>query len=132
MITGAHSIIYSTDPEADRAFLRHVLKLPNVDGGDGWLIFGLPPTEVAVHPSESNDVHEFYLMTDDVGALIAELDKHPGRIQHGAGRGLGVTHSRDPAGRWQAARLPTSARQARVDERNNSGGHGTCAISGCP
>jgi len=53
-----------------------VLKLPNVDVGDGWLIFGLPPAEVAVHPSDRNDVHEFYLMTDDVDALIVELDKH--------------------------------------------------------
>ena len=49
MITGAHSIIYSTNAEADRAFLRDVLRFPNVDVGDGWLIFGLPPSEVAVH-----------------------------------------------------------------------------------
>ena len=53
---GAHSIIYSESPEDDRAFLRDVLKLPNVDVGDGWLIFGLPPAEVAVHPSKKNDV----------------------------------------------------------------------------
>ena len=59
MITGAHTVIYSTNPEADRAFLRDVLKLANVDVGHGWLIFGLPPSEVAVHPSEANDVHEF-------------------------------------------------------------------------
>lgn len=55
MITGAHSIIYSTNAEADRAFLREVLKLPHVDAGEGWLIFGLPPPEVAVHPSPKND-----------------------------------------------------------------------------
>lgn len=76
MITGAHSVIYSTDAEADRAFLRDVLKLTNVDVGHGWLIFGLPPSEVAVHPSENNDVHEFYLMCDDVNVFIAELAKH--------------------------------------------------------
>jgi hypothetical protein len=76
MINGAHSIIYSKNPDADRAFLRDVLKLPNVDVGDGWLIFGLPPAEVAVHPSDKNDVHEFYLMCDDVETLIAELNKH--------------------------------------------------------
>lgn len=76
MIIGAHSIIYSTNPEADRAFLRDVLKLPNVDVGDGWLIFGLPPAEVAVHPSDENDVHEFYLMCDDIEAFIAEMKKH--------------------------------------------------------
>jgi hypothetical protein len=72
-IVGSHSIIYSKDPEADRVFMRDVLKFPNVDVGDGWLIFGLPPSEVAVHPSEKNDVHEFYLMCDDVEALVAEL-----------------------------------------------------------
>ena len=76
MIIGAHSIIYSTSPDADRAFLRDVLNLTNVDVGGGWLIFGLPPAEVAVHPSDKNDVHEFYLMCDDVEALIAEMKKH--------------------------------------------------------
>ena len=76
MITGAHSIIYSTKPEADRAFLRDVLKLTNVDVGHGWLIFGLPPAEVAVHPSKKNDVHEFYFMCDDIEAFVAELEKH--------------------------------------------------------
>jgi hypothetical protein len=75
MISGAHSIIYSTNPEADRAFFRDVLELPNVDVGDGWLIFGLPPAEVAVHPSEENDVHELYLMCDDVDALVSELKR---------------------------------------------------------
>lgn len=73
MIIGAHSIIYSKDPDADRAFLRDVLRLTNVDAGEGWLIFGLPPAEVAVHPSDKNDVHEFYLMCDDVTALIATM-----------------------------------------------------------
>lgn len=76
MITGAHSIIYSKSPEVDRVFLREVLKLTNVDAGDGWLIFGLPPAEVAVHPSERNDVHEFYLMCDDVKAFVAEMKMH--------------------------------------------------------
>ena len=75
MIIGAHSIIYSTKPDADRALLRDVLKLPHVDVGEGWLIFGLPPAEVAVHPSEKNDVHEFYLMCDDVDAFVAEMRK---------------------------------------------------------
>ena len=75
MIIGAHSIIYSTSPDADRAFLRDVLRLPSVDVGGGWLIFGLPPAEVAVHPADSNDVHEFYLMCDDVEALVAAMKK---------------------------------------------------------
>jgi hypothetical protein len=73
MITGAHSVLYSTDAEADRAFLRDVLRLPHVDAGEGWLIFGLPPAEVAVHPAEKNDVHEFYLMCDDVASFVAEM-----------------------------------------------------------
>ena len=75
MITGAHSIIYSTNADADRDFFRDVLQLTNVDVGDGWLIFGLPPAEVAVHPSEKDDIHEFYLMCDDVEAFIAEMEK---------------------------------------------------------
>ena len=76
MIIGAHSIIYSTNPDADRAFLRHVLKFTNVDVGGGWLIFGLPPAEVAVHPANENDVHEFYLMCDDVKGFIAQMNEH--------------------------------------------------------
>ena len=75
MITGAHSILYSRNPEADREFLRDVLAFPHVDVGGGWLIFGLPPAEVAVHPGEENDVHEFYLMCDDVEAFIADMQK---------------------------------------------------------
>jgi hypothetical protein len=75
MLIGAHSIIYSTNPSADRAFFRDVLKLTRVDVGDGWLIFGLPPAEVAVHPSDKNDVHEFYLMCDDIEAFVAEMEQ---------------------------------------------------------
>ncbi|MGD0189507.1 MAG: extradiol dioxygenase [Rhizomicrobium sp.] len=75
MITGAHVIIYSTDAEADRAFFRDVLKLPNVDVGEGWLIFALPPSEVAIHPSDENDIHELYLMCDDVEELVDEMER---------------------------------------------------------
>lgn len=75
MIHGAHTIIYSTDPEADRAFLRDVIGLPNVDVGDGWLIFGLPPAEVAVHPAEQNDKHELYFMCEDVDAFVAAMQE---------------------------------------------------------
>ncbi len=75
MINGAHVIIYSKDSEADRDFFRNVLKYPSVDAGGGWLIFALPPAEVAIHPGENNDVHELYFMCDDVHALIAELKK---------------------------------------------------------
>ena len=76
MIIGAHSIIYSAKPEADRAFLRDTLKLTNVDVGEGWLIFGLPPAEVAIHPSKKNNVHEFYLMCANVDAFITEMKAH--------------------------------------------------------
>ncbi len=74
MIIGAHAIVYSKHADADRAFLRDVLGLPSVDAGEGWLIFRLPPAEVAVHPSEENDRHELYLMTDDVAELVAALE----------------------------------------------------------
>src|SRR5438309_9241943 len=74
-ITGAHVLLYSDNPEADRAFLRDVLGFPSVDAGGGWLIFGLPPSEVAVHPSAQNDVHQFYLLTDDINALVGEMGK---------------------------------------------------------
>lgn len=75
MITGAHSIIYSKDPEADRTFFRDVLQFPHVDVGHGWLIFGLPPSEVAVHPAEENGRHEFYLMCDDIRAFVEEMTR---------------------------------------------------------
>ena len=75
MIDGAHVVIYSKDAEADRAFLRDVLKFPFVDAHGGWLIFKLPPSEVAVHPAEENDRHEFFLMTDDLEAEMAALKK---------------------------------------------------------
>src|SRR5262249_56825990 len=73
MIVGTHSIIYSTNAKADRAFLRDVLKFPHVDVGEGWLIFGLPPSEVAVHPGTEEDGHEFYLMCDDAEAFVREM-----------------------------------------------------------
>src|ERR1700687_1830426 len=76
MIIGAHSIVYSTSPDADRGFLRDVLRLSSVDVGEGWLIFGLPPAEVAVHPPTRNDVHELYLMCDDVEAFVAAMKSH--------------------------------------------------------
>lgn len=73
MISGAHAIIYSTNAEADRAFLRDVLALPHVDVGHGWLIFGLPPSEIAVHPSDKNNLHELYFMCDDIEAFVARM-----------------------------------------------------------
>ena len=75
MITGAHTIIYSRKPEADRAFLRDVLRIPNIDVGDGWLIFALPPSELGVHPSTKNNVHEFYFTCADIHAFVAAMEK---------------------------------------------------------
>lgn len=76
MLTGAHAIIYSSNADADRAFFRDVLKLENVDVGGGWLIFALPPAEVAVHPATGHGRHELYLMCDDVQAFVAGMKKH--------------------------------------------------------
>jgi catechol 2,3-dioxygenase-like lactoylglutathione lyase family enzyme len=73
MIFGAHVIVYSKDAAADRAFLREVLGFSSVDAGQGWLIFALPPAEVAVHPAETNDRHELYFMCDDLKAEISTL-----------------------------------------------------------
>jgi catechol 2,3-dioxygenase-like lactoylglutathione lyase family enzyme len=72
VIRGAHVILYSSDAEADRAFLRDVLQLPAVDAGGGWLILQLPPAEVAVHPAETSGTVELYLVCDDVDATVAE------------------------------------------------------------
>jgi catechol 2,3-dioxygenase-like lactoylglutathione lyase family enzyme len=73
MINGAHVVIYSKDPKADRAFFRDVLKFPCVDAGHGWLIFAMPPLEAAFHDSEKNDQHELYLMCDDIASTLKEL-----------------------------------------------------------
>ncbi len=113
MINGAHSIIYSTNPAADRDFFRDVLKLTNVDVGDGWLIFGLPPAEVAVHPSDKNDVHEFYLMCDDVEAFIAEMKEHGVECGGAEDRGWGlITQLTLPGGGTLGVYEPRHARPA--------------------
>jgi hypothetical protein len=78
MLIGAHAIIYSKNPDADRIFLRDVLGLAHVDAGEGWLIFALPPAEVAVHPGEKNDVHEVYFMCADVQAFTAAMEAKGG------------------------------------------------------
>ena len=80
MINGAHVVIYSKDPEADRAFFCDVLHFPFVDAGHGWLIFAMPPAEVAFHDSESNDRHELFLMCDDVAATLKELKAKKVRV----------------------------------------------------
>ena len=73
MITGVHAIVYTSDADADRAFLRDVLGFESVDAGGGWLIFALPPAELAAHPHASSDAHELYLMCDEIHATVEEL-----------------------------------------------------------
>src|ERR687896_777819 len=73
MITGVHAIVYSDGAEQAREFFREVLGWSSVDAGDGWLIFALPPAELAVHPIDGHGKHELYLMCDDINATVAEL-----------------------------------------------------------
>jgi catechol 2,3-dioxygenase-like lactoylglutathione lyase family enzyme len=73
VITGAHVIVHSRDADGVRAFFRDVLGLPSVDAGHGWLIFALPPAEVASHPTDGAGHQEVYLMCDDIHATVAEL-----------------------------------------------------------
>src|SRR4029077_4966092 len=98
MISGAHVIVYSKDPEADRAFFRDVLGFASVDAGHGWLIFALPPAELGIHPAE-NASHALYLMCDDLDATLKQLKakgvKH-GKIEQ-AGFGA-MTHIEIPGG----------------------------------
>ena len=75
MISGAHFVLYSKNPEADRNFFRDVLGFRSVDAGHGWLIFALPPAEAAFHPGEQNGPHELYLMCDDLVAEMESLKK---------------------------------------------------------
>jgi predicted enzyme related to lactoylglutathione lyase len=98
VISGVHAIVFSPDAAKVRDFFKDVLRLPSVDAGGGWLIFALPPAELAVHPAEGDGHHELYLMCDDIHATLAEL------------RGKGVEVARDVAdqgwGLVAAIRLP--------------------------
>jgi catechol 2,3-dioxygenase-like lactoylglutathione lyase family enzyme len=73
VITGVHAIVFSPAAEQVRAFFADVLGLASVDAGGGWLIFALPPAELAVHPADGDGRHELYLMCDDIHATLAEL-----------------------------------------------------------
>ena len=77
-ITGAHALLYTSEPDAVRAVFRDVFGWKHVDAGDGWLIFALPPAEVGVHPtegptSEGGTGHQLTLMCDDIGATVDDL-----------------------------------------------------------
>ena len=73
MITGVHAIVFSPAADQVRTFFTDVLELPSVDAGGGWLIFALPPAELAVHPEGGAGHHELYLMCDDIQATLAQL-----------------------------------------------------------
>jgi hypothetical protein len=82
-IDGVHLLLYSKDADADRRFLQDVLGFEGVDAGGGWMILGMPPTELAVHPSDDNFAqrhagHEvlgavIYFMCTDLTASMAAL-----------------------------------------------------------
>ncbi len=96
-----HAVVFSPAADKVRAFFAEVLGLPSVDAGGGWLIFALPPAELAVHPDEHGGRHELYLMCDDIHATLAEL------------RGRGVEVAQDVSaqswGLLAAIRLPDGA-----------------------
>lgn len=80
MLTGAHIVVYTKNPEADREFFKEILGLRSVDAGEGWLIFAVPAAEVAFHPHQENDKHEMYFMCDDIKAQVATLKKKGVRV----------------------------------------------------
>ena len=118
MLNGAHVTIYSNDAGADRAFFREVLQLPHVDVGHGWLIFGLPPAEVAVHPGDNNGLHEFYLMCEDVDAFVAEMSRRQVTCEPVQEQGWGrLTHMRLPGGGRLGVYEPRHARPDAAGQR---------------
>jgi hypothetical protein len=120
MLTGAHAIIYSTNVDADRAFLRDVLALPHVDVGGGWLIFGLPPAEVAVHPAERNDKHELYLICDDVQAFVSQMTERGATCGEVKDQGWGLlTDVVLPGGGKLGVYEPRHARPASAPVKGN-------------
>ncbi len=83
MITGIHAIVFSPAAEKVRAFFADVLGLASADAGGGWLIFALPPAELAVHPADGDGRHELYLMCDDIHATLAELRDKGAEVARG-------------------------------------------------
>jgi catechol 2,3-dioxygenase-like lactoylglutathione lyase family enzyme len=112
VITGIHAIVFSPAAEKVRAFFADVLGLASADAGGGWLIFALPPAELAVHPADGDGRHELYLMCDDIYATLAEL------------RGKGVEVARDVSdqgwGLLAAIRLPDGEELPIYEPRHRS------------
>ena len=73
MINGAHVVIHTLDPEGDRAFFRDVIKFPNIDVGGGWLIFKLPDSELAFHPTEKDEYHALMLICEDINKFVGVM-----------------------------------------------------------
>jgi len=90
MINGAHVIIYSKDADADRRFFKDTLGFHSVDAGHGWLIFALPPAEVACHPADENNQHQLYLMCDDLASVMSAL----------AAKGIDCSGVQEPPWGW--------------------------------
>ena len=94
MITGVHAIVFSPDAEKVRAFFADVLGWPSADAGEGWLIFALPPAELAVHPGDGESRHQLYLMCDNIDATLAELrDKGVEVAREASDQGWGLLAS---------------------------------------
>src|ERR1035437_31957 len=119
MISGAHMVIYSTNAEADRAFFRDVLGFPSVDAGQGWLIFALPPSEIACHPANENGKHEIYLTCDDVATTIRSLHKRKVKCDPVTDTGWGLlTYVSLPSGGRLGLYQPKHPMAARGDKTN--------------
>ncbi len=93
MLTGAHVLIMSSNANADAAFLRDVLAMPHVDAGEGFLIFGLPPAELAMHEAEGDHAgkHELFLICEDIHAFVADMGERQIATDAIAERGWGTT-----------------------------------------
>jgi hypothetical protein len=99
MITGAHIMIQSRNDKADQEFFTKVLGLSSVDAGNNFLIFAGPPAEIAIHESDKNNVHEYFLICDDIEAFVAEMKKRNVGVAHPTNRGWGtITHVVLPGG----------------------------------
>lgn len=112
MITAVHALLYSRNAVAARTFFRDALKLKSVDAGDGWLIFALPPTELAVHPTHANAAPELYFMCDDITRTVAELESSGAKV-------LGPV-SEQPYGLVTSIRIPGGVELGLYEPRHKS------------
>ena len=137
MIGGAHTIVYSQQADAVRAFFREVLEFPSVDAGGGWLIFATPPGELAIHPTEQQGRHELYLMCADIRAEVARLEAKgveftmPIRDQGWGllttiklpdGEALGLYQPKHPMAIRMKVRRRSANKTAPIKKKRNAGG----------